>query len=301
MNAAKKCVVSLNGGLGNQLFVASCGLALAGRLGATLYFDRQRLARKRPDMLTALDPYPHGAKIWERLPQFRDRAVHRIKRAVAGIAGKSVIRALPGWHGAVFAERGFHYDPAIEAIESDIFLAGYFQSPRYFAGHETVIRRAFEPSEAASERAKSFAARLAGENTVSLHLRRGDYASNANNTATHGILSGEYYDCAVALLRRVAADPRIFIFSDSPSEAARICERWPEAEAVTGFNDKDDLFLMSRCRHHIIANSSFSWWGAWLDGRPDSIVVAPRAWFSRDKMLNTLVNDLFPAHWITLG
>lgn len=301
MNAAKKCVVSLIGGLGNQLFMASCGLALAERLGAVLYFDRQRLVSKRPDMLTSLDRYPHGAKIWEQLPQLRDRVAHRIKRAAAGVVGKTAVRGAPGWHGTVFAERGFQYDPTIMAIDEDVFLVGYFQSPRYFAGYEMTVRSAFEPSEAASEQAKSFAARLSGDSTVSLHLRRGDYASNAKTMATHGILTDDYYDCSINLLRRIVAEPRIFVFSDAPSEAARMCERWPGAEVVSGFNDKDDLFLMSRCKYHIIANSSFSWWGAWLDGRPDSVVIAPRSWFSREKMLTTFTNDLFPAEWITLG
>jgi hypothetical protein len=296
-----KIVTTLIGGLGNQLFIASCGLALANRLGAKLYLDKQRLANKKPEMAAALEPYAHGAETWPHLPELRHRLAHRAKSVAVGIFRKSAIRSLPGWKGARFVESGYYYDPKIENVNGDIYLVGYFQSPRYFANYEDEIRKTFAPQQAASDKAMAHAKLLAGDDTVSLHLRRGDYASNPKAFTVHGILTDDYYDYAVGLIRRVVANPRIFIFSDSPAEAARMKERWSGAETVNGFNDKDDLFLMSQCRHHIIANSSFSWWGAWLDGRPDGIVAAPRAWFSKDKMLTTYVNDLFPPDWVTLG
>lgn len=296
-----KIVTTLIGGLGNQLFIASCGLALANRLGAKLYLDKQRLANKKPEMAAALAPYNHGAETWPHKPQRFHRLMHRTKSATAGIFGKSAIRALPGWNGKRFVESGYHYDPRIETVKNDTHLVGYFQSPRYFVDYENGIRTAFAPEQAASDKALAHAEAMAGDDTVSLHIRRGDYASEPKTLAVHGILGDDYYDHAVNLIQRVVSNPRIFIFSDSPTEAARMKTRLPNAETVNGFNDKDDLFLMSQCRHHIIANSSFSWWGAWLDGRSDGIVAAPRAWFSKDKMLTTYVNDLFPAHWMTLG
>jgi hypothetical protein len=90
------------------------------------------------------------------------------------------------------------------------------------------------------------------------------------------------------------------VFSDELEAAREVFAEWPDTVFISGNSQEEDLLLMSRCRHHIIANSSYSWWAAWLSPNPDKLVIAPRLWFSRQRMLNTFVLDLFPENWILL-
>jgi hypothetical protein len=136
-------------------------------------------------------------------------------------------------------------------------------------------------------------------NAVSLHVRRGDYVQNAKTNANHGVCSLDYYRAAIQnILERVEA-PSFFIFSDDiPWVKEHLvldipCRYVDHNQGVESYND---MRLMSLCRHHIIANSSFSWWGAWLNPDPQKIVIAPQKWFANDN----IVDDLFPPEWVTM-
>jgi hypothetical protein len=137
--------------------------------------------------------------------------------------------------------------------------------------------------------------------SVSLHVRRGDYVSNARANAVHGTCSLAYYRQAIALVRERVIAPRFFIFSDDISwarahlsfdDAPATFVDWNGPEAP-----QEDLRLMARCRHHVIANSSLSWWGAWLSTTPGQIVVSPRDWFSTN---NDRARDVVPERWIRI-
>ena len=117
--------------------------------------------------------------------------------------------------------------------------------------------------------------------------------------AVHGALEEDYYLRALSHVRAQAPDARVFVFSDDPAYAASCAARWG-GEPMGGASALDDLWLMSLCRRHVIANSSFSWWSAFLDARPDAMVIAPVQWFAPAMLAKTRVEDVFPRHWLRM-
>ena len=269
------------------MFGAAAAMALAQKLDAKLAFE-----------VGALE---NGAWNYE-LGRFAIPATEQSKRTSKRSAWSRLVNnkrptAPPDWHGTVWKEKSFHFDESFEAIDASAYLMGYFQSPKYFDRSADLVRRSFDLHAHLSETGKSYASVVGGDDTVAVHIRRGDYVSNPKATAVHGLLGTDYYARALGLIARTIPSPRVFVVSDEPETARQVISGWPGAEFVTGTTMFDDMHLISACRHHVIANSSFSWWGAWLDPRPDGITVAPRAWFSRDKLLTTYVGDLFPPGW----
>ena len=290
-NCAPVIHVQLHGGLGNQMFQAAAGLALAARHQAGLAFD---LSRFRAQGLRAYALAPFGLKA-ETLPQ-KPGVTAEIRRAFQRITGGK--DRPPGFAGRFYREPHFHVDPAFEQLPDGVMIAGYFQSPRYFAQNAGFVASAFAPEKLAGPRALALADALDGENSIALHLRRGDYAADPRAAAIHGVLGWDYYDRAVEQVRTHHPDARVFVFSDNPAAAAEGAARWANSEVMAGESAGDDFFLMSRARHHIIANSSFSWWSAWLDQRPGGIRIAPRNWFAAGSRHDT--RDLCPADWLRL-
>ena len=176
------------------------------------------------------------------------------------------------------------------------YLDGYWQSERYFAEVAQVARAEFalrRPPDAENQRMLDA---IRGAEAVGIHARRGDYVTDARTRDVHGHAPAEYYAAAVARIRSLVRAPAFFVFSDDPAWAAQHLRVDP-ATVIVGHNDAgrdyEDLRLMSACRHHIIANSTFSWWAAWLGERPGQRVIAPRHWF-RD---GPDARDLVPARW----
>lgn len=286
-------LVQLHGGLGNQLFQAAAGLALAERLGGRVGFDISRFRDKglRGFALAAL---PTGAEV---VAGGRPGLAARLLAKAGKLGGGAGIKRPAGFRGGIFVERQFHFDERFEAIAGDTLIAGFFQSPRYFVPAETRIRAAFDAGGAMSPTALRLGDGLDATETVAVHIRRGDYAGDEKARAVHGVLGDDYYERALALIRRAVPGARIKVFSDDAGVAGERAAAWG-GEAVAGVSALEDLWLMSRCRHHVIANSSFSWWSAWLDRREDGLRIAPRQWFARDKLIATYTGDLFPEGWI---
>ena len=135
---------------------------------------------------------------------------------------------------------------------------------------------------------------------VSLHIRRGDYVSNPVTNNYHGTCSLAYYKKAVLLLKEKIENPSFFIFSDDllwARENLDFINDMTFIDLDKSIPDHEEMHLMSQCKHNIIANSSFSWWGAWLNENSDKIVIAPKKWFS-DNTINT--EDLIPAKWMRI-
>ena len=293
--AGPQILVQLHGGLGNQMFQAAAGLALANRLDGGLAFDLSRF-RRESLRAYALGPLPIAQAAGEA---GRPGLAERLRAKAGKLVGGSGIKRPAGWRGAVHVEGSFHYDPRFASLGDDTLLAGFFQSPRYFAGAEDRVRAAFDARCALSASAAVQAQSLVEQESVAVHIRRGDYAGDAEAGRVHSVLDDAYYERALNLVRRIAPQVRIKVFSDDPAIAAQKAQAW-QGEVVAGSSALEDLWLMSRCRHHIIANSSFSWWSAWLDERASGLIIAPRNWFSREKQLTTYVGDLFPDGWILL-
>jgi hypothetical protein len=298
--------VSLIGGLGNQMFQYAAGKALAERHGVGLaldlsgfrnyalrsfLLDRLRVPEAGPALVAeagAGKPANHYARsLWKQ----------RIDR-VLGRAGMP--KLAPSADN--YREPFFHYDPAFEALGAQTALFGYFQSERYFGAIAQPLRDWFLPREPFAEAAAGMLARIERSALpVSVHVRRGDYL-NPGTAEFHGVLGESYYRQALGRLEgTIGQDAELFIFSDDPAAAEQVLNFVPKSRLVHVCGDPErpweDVALMAHCRHHVIANSSFSWWGAWLNRAPDKIVIAPRAWFAPNELAKRNTADLYPPGW----
>jgi hypothetical protein len=204
-----------------------------------------------------------------------------------------------------YREPHFHYDPAFEALGPGISLFGYFQSERYFNSIAGDLRNWFSPREPLGDAAAASLKRIeASRLPVSVHVRRGDYLKPGTHEV-HGILGESFYRQVFDRLESmIGREAEIFIFSDDPAAAEQVLSFIPGSRLnhVRGDPERpwEDMALMARCRHHVIANSSFSWWGAWLNSSAEKIVIAPRAWFTPDELRLRNTSDLYPTNWIVL-
>ncbi len=279
-------VVKLMGGLGNQMFQYAAGLALAQKHRVPLKLDLTFLQDRSPR--PHFTPRNYVLDVFPLHPE-----CELIRDAGAIPVGLKRV-----------AEKHFHYDRSVADQSAGILLEGYWQSPRYFEGIEAEIRQNFELAPPLGEAAKAMAARIeATDAAVCLHVRRGDMVHDSHTASVHGSCSVEYYRTACDEIARKAPTAHFFIFSDDP--------RWCESEDLTrgrprtivsqpgaGGDPHVDLFLMRLCRHFVTANSTFSWWAAYLGDSTGKMVIVPDPWFT-DPSMDT--SDLFPMDWIRLS
>jgi Glycosyl transferase family 11 len=271
-------VIKIIGGLGNQMFQYAAAKALSLEKKQQLVIDT-----------TTFDNY--------KLHQF---GLKNFATRLTFYNFISKTRAkLHNFFGnfTVYKEKQFNYNPDFFAQNtSSIYLEGYFQSERYFKKYENIIRTDFHITEPLKEKTIALINKMKYENAVSIHIRRGDYLQHA----VHNTDKTEYYSLATQYLETKISNPVYYLFSDDMTWVKNNFKTNFETHYVD-FNDAstnyEDLKLMSSCKHNIIANSSFSWWGAWLNSNPDKIVIAPQKWFndqSRD------YSDVLPENWIKL-
>lgn len=282
--------IQLVGGLGNQLFQYAAARAAALRLGCTLEVE-----------VVMADPAAPG----QTSRAFALQWLVPDDGIVGGVRPVRLIRrlmrtfpraVLPG----TFVEAGFPYDPRILAIRPGTTLIGYFQSWRYFADCADLVRSELLRSAPRSPWFDDTAAQLADlGDWASVHVRRGDYTT-ARNGAFHGILSAEYYRAAIADVSRHLPHGPLVVFSDEPESALSILQDTSRnvvlVQPPEDAHPMESISLMAGASAIITANSSFSWWGAWLAG-PDVPVVCPNRWFKGAKYDE---RDLRPASWLSV-
>lgn len=200
-----------------------------------------------------------------------------------------------------YQEISYKFDPAVLNLTDNSYLEGYWQSERYFCDISDIIHQEFTVKQPMEGMNRELAELISGCESVSLHVRRGDYVANPRSLEFHGICNLSYYRKCIAAIVQKVQSPHFFVFSDDPNWAINnIKIEYPTKFITHNGPDKgcDDMRLMSLCRHFILANSSFSWWGAWLNSYPHKLVYAPEKWFNSSD-LNTI--DLLPKKWITMG
>ncbi len=291
-------ITRLKGGMGNQMFQYALGRALSLRNNTTLGLD----------MYDLLDKTPRFGRI---TPRDYDLDVFNIQ---AGILSQSQIPfRYRSWgnnrivvylriifrklYNRTGKEKKFTFDPNIFTIGPNAYLDGYWQSYKYFESISDIIRTDFTLRNPLSKEIQILQKEILETNSVALHVRRGDYVGNI----FHNTLTKEYYDRALTALKEKVMIDHLYIFSDD----IKWCEEnlsfgYPATfvkQEYAGEKGEGHMALMSSCKHCIIANSSFSWWAAWLANSPNKIIIGPKQWFIDDS-IDT--GDLCPPGWIRI-
>lgn len=193
----------------------------------------------------------------------------------------------------------FHFNSDILRISDNTYLDGYWQSEKYFYNAKDIIKKQFTLKKEFSDFNSFLAEDIKNKNSVSLHFRRKDYINDKNTLKVHGICSFDYYTKAIRKIVEKVNNPYFFIFSDDPDWVKKNFNIKYQFRVISGddYRDYQELALMSLCKHHIIANSSFSWWGAWLSSNERKIIIAPEKWLA-DPQYN--MNDIIPDSWIKI-
>ncbi len=287
-------ITRLMGGLGNQMFQYAVGRALSRQHKCRLYLDKSFLLQQAQTHT----PRAYELDVFRIEEEFADEDMIAsitqnersfIRRQFISILGNPIVR-----------EGGSKFLPHLNTLQPPLYLDGFWQDERYFQSIADTIRQDFTPFLAPSGKNAELLEQLKSVTAVSLHVRRGDYVSNANTAAFHGNLTTAYYQQAVALLQKKLGAIHLFVFSDDVNWVRfNMPFNVPTTyiDHNTGRDSHWDLCLMKNCNHHIIANSSFSWWGAWLNPSPQKIVIAPRHWFAD---VNAGGNEIVPSNWLRL-
>ena len=278
------------GGLGNQLFQYCAGRALALRhtVRLRLLWD----GREQENTTTRNFDLRHFNIQSETI-----MSTQPLRR----LGLRSVQSLLRHGPARTVRESALGYDPRFTSLGPHLRLKGYWQSEKFFKTFEESIREDLQIRTPPSKPNQTLLDQITSQNAVSLHVRRGDYVTNPLANAHHGTCDLGYYKAAIEYIAgQMQEAPIFYLFSDDIAWVKN--NLIPKYETVfVDINDEatnyEDLRLMSRCRHHIIANSSFSWWGAWLNSDPEKIIVAPKNWYADPAARNP---DMLPQSWITL-
>lgn len=280
-------ITRIIGGLGNQLFQYAAGRCLAHlrktqlKLDVTGFKDYSLrsfdLSSMNPDLFIA-----HPREIKALLP--------------SNHLGKAIQYLSPTSKRKWYRERKFSFEKDFFKLGENVYLKGYFQSEKYFNPARDIIRKEFSFKPELINELNTFSNRIKSANSVSLHVRRGDISIDPDSLAYHGVLPKEYYLEAIRKIRERIPGAEFFLFTDDiewAKENFKIDGLTFVSREFTR-NHIQDLYLMTQCHHNIIANSSFSWWGAWLNNNPDKIVIAPKKWFNKGPRDT---QDLIPEGW----
>lgn len=286
-------ITQLNGGLGNQMFQYAVGRCLAIKLKTELKldvlpFDTYKLRQYELSHYHIQECFASA----KELAIFYENRSWRKKFLL--LKGKFLAAKLN-----LYQEKAFTFDSSVFSLSDGQYLRGYWQSEKYFKEIEEQLRRDFVLKEKLSEASQGSARKISSQKCpVSLHIRRGDYVTSKQTNQVHGTCSLMYYKDCLMHLKKHIDDFTLFVFSDDPEWVKENLKFDVPMIYVTHNGAErayEDMHLMSLCRHHIIANSSFSWWGAWLNSNKKKMVFTPRKWFN-DESIST--KDLIPENWI---
>jgi len=288
-------IVQLSGGFGNQLFQYACGLSLGEHHKVQVKVDASLLSK--PDAVTGTIRHADIFNLAKRPQEATEQEMHFYNNLSLRI--KYIDKSLPFHKRRIYKEKSNTFDGSFFKAGSDLLLKGNRQSEKYFKRYETKIRSDFSLSEHCISAVKKYFKEFEEQNSISIHIRRGDYLTPVA-LEWLGLLPISYYTNAFARTVEKGKDNKFYIFSDDIEWAKQNLKIEYKHEFVSGVitkNSMEDFYLMSQCKHNIIANSTFSWWAAWLNSNPDKIVIAPKKWYSK---ANLDTKDLIPDEWIQI-
>ena len=287
-------IVQLKGGFGNQLFQYAAALSLGKYHNVPVKVDISLL--NIPDALI-------GTTRAFDLLSIQHSIEVASKAETNAVKGNKLMqylqKFLPHYKRNIYKEVAFNYDQHFLETGNKIYLKGYRQSEKYFESITNEIKKIFSIKEELIKDASNVALPIQSENSISIHIRRGDY-TNAAMLEYHGVQGIEYYNQAISFIKEKIANPKFYVFSDNINWVQENLNLNEEAHLITVDESPTsitDFYLMSCCKHNIIANSTFSWWAAYLNPNPDKLIIAPKRWFNK---ANYDTKDLIPSSWIQL-
>jgi hypothetical protein len=282
-------LTELNGGLGNQLFQYAAGKSLS------LYH--------KEELKLDISYFNQIGKSHELIYfQITDQIASQkeidsfIKKGIS----KKVITKLTRPHKrTIYREPYFHFDLNFFDSKSNVYLKGLRQSEKYFLKFEEQIRKILTIKPQYVNHLNEVAKKIKEEDSISIHIRRGDYLTKVALEVL-GLVPLEFYIAAINEITLKTEKPKVYFFSDDIDWVKRnftLPFDYEFASSNIAHNSIEDFYLMSQCKHNIIANSSFSWWSAWLNNNPDKMIIAPLKWFNKGPKDT---QDLIPPGWITI-
>lgn len=275
-------IVKISDGFGNQLFMYACGYAVAKRLKTSLlldisYLDNSSLRKYELDKLNI-----------ERKSIFTTR---KLKCYPLRVTYRKIYHTwlrIRGFH-FLKEKRTYIYNSGFTQLKDKTYLYGYWQTEKYFKDCRSDILKMFTPNYPLSVGCREYLKTVEQCNSVAIHVRRGDYVNL-------GIcLDQSYYHQALLKMKEMVKTPQYFIFSDDMEFAKQLFEGENGDVSFVQYDSEnstlEDLFIMKSCKHIIMANSSYSWWAAWLNDNPFKIVIHPN---------DHQKDDFYPSEWLTI-
>jgi len=273
--------VRFSGGLGNQMFQYACGRSLGQKNGLNYVIADLSFYQKKDWNKTTSREFELGVF---NINIVRKNIPLSVYFKIAGLKN--------------YKEINSGFDGRILSLVGNVEIEGYWQSERYFKNIEEIIRKEFTFKPAINKKNKEILGKIEKSNSVSIHVRRGDYVNDPKIRKVHGVDLSGYYQKAIGYINRKIKAPKYFVFSDDIDW----CKSNLKLRGETYFVDHnkenksyEDMRLQSNCKHNIIANSSFSWWGAWLNSNPGKIVLSPKKWYKRKNP-----KELIPQEWLRI-
>jgi hypothetical protein len=286
-------VSNIIGGLGNQMFQYAASLAIVRKSGAQLKLDTSNFQGYE---------LHHGYELRRVFDINTPIASREEVESILGWKSNSFIRKLYRriFKGMVQSnyviEPTFTYWANVYQLADMAYLEGYWQSEKYFAEIASEVRERFTFKVALEDKNLELSHLINTSNSVGLHVRRGDYVSNTANSKVYYQCSMDYYNRAIESVAKAVNNPVFFVFSDDikwAKDNLNVDYEFVFIDHNRGEGSYVDMQLMSLCKHNIIANSTFSWWGAWLNTNPKKIVYSPKEWFVNGRSSD----DLIPEYW----
>jgi len=283
-------IIRITGGLGNQMFQYAAGRRLSYILKSNLkldisHYQKDKLRNFNLDLLNI------------KCQIANKREINLSNPSQKGLLSKLRSRIFKPPPLKPFREKYFNFDPSVLTLSDGVYLDGYWQSEKYFADIKNIIRNDFMLRNYSEGNNLELIQKIKSKTSVCIHIRRGDYNTDPKTFQDHGLCSLDYYQKGIQHITQKIGGATFFVFSDDISWAKdNLKINYPAVfvDHNTIDNAYEDLHLMSHCKHHIIANSSFSWWGAWLCQNQNKIVIAPHQWFNSAEHDT---KDLIPQSW----
>lgn len=273
-----KIIVNLIGGVGNQMFQYAIGYVLSKNTGFDLYVD-----------LSAYSDY--------KVRNFElNKFGFDIK--VAQVCDFENLNKKHLFKKTLYKDKKKTFCPQVLKIKHSAYLKGFWQSEKYFIDNRDDILSLFNFRDKSFIKNDTLLSDIKNSNSVSINLRLGDYITNDANKKIHFVCKKDYYTNAIEYMSKSINNPKFFVFSDDIEGSCAYLPEGHEYIYANTANWQEDMYFMSQAKHNIVANSSFSWWAAWLNNNSGKIVVAPSRWFTREAKIND--KDFIPESWVKI-